>query len=349
MIYRLLFLFVAEDRDALLLPDDGTPERYDARERYDAYYATSVCAGCRFGAVAAAPTTCYEQVKLLSGWLHDGGQPFARAPTPSAAPSGIPTRRHTSPTPDLATKHCSRRSASSRSSREAAAQSTSATSAPRSSAPSTNHCWSFTRDRSRGRHVRAVNRRGPSSARRPAATTPRRPHRVSARRALDPVLDEAAGGRRPRARHSRHHGCRSRLWFGALPRRGRQPYRQTPCGGANGRSGACASALRAALRDVVGHCIYGVDVNPMAVELCKVSLWMEALEPGRPLSFLDHRIVLGNACSARCLGSSKTGSRTTRFRPFAATTSVPSTQRTSRGSPSSGSETPTKGRVGAAP
>ena len=40
LVYRLLFLFVAEDRDALLLPDDGTPERFDARERYDAYYAT---------------------------------------------------------------------------------------------------------------------------------------------------------------------------------------------------------------------------------------------------------------------------------------------------------------------
>jgi hypothetical protein len=53
--------------------------------------------------------------------------------------------------------------------------------------------------------------------------------------------------------------------------------------------------VRAALRDVVGGCIHGVDLNPMAVELCKVSLWMEALEPGRPLSFLDHRIVLGNA------------------------------------------------------
>src|SRR5262249_28552781 len=35
-----------------------------------------------------------------------------------------------------------------------------------------------------------------------------------------------------------------------------------------------------ALRDVVGRCVYGVDVNPMAVELCKVSLWMEAIEPG---------------------------------------------------------------------
>jgi len=54
-------------------------------------------------------------------------------------------------------------------------------------------------------------------------------------------------------------------------------------------------AQRRALRDVIGHCIYGVDVNPMAVELCKVSLWMEALEPGKPLSFLEHRIQSGNS------------------------------------------------------
>lgn len=52
---------------------------------------------------------------------------------------------------------------------------------------------------------------------------------------------------------------------------------------------------RKALRNVIGHCIYGVDVNPMAVELCKVSLWMEALEPGKPLSFLEHRIQCGNS------------------------------------------------------
>ena len=54
-------------------------------------------------------------------------------------------------------------------------------------------------------------------------------------------------------------------------------------------------ALRAALRDVIGRCIHGVDLNPMAAELCKVGLWMEAFEPGKPLSFLDHRIVVGNA------------------------------------------------------
>ncbi|MGE3726431.1 MAG: N-6 DNA methylase [Candidatus Sericytochromatia bacterium] len=52
---------------------------------------------------------------------------------------------------------------------------------------------------------------------------------------------------------------------------------------------------RHALRDVIGRCIYGVDINPMSVELCKVSLWMDALEPGKPLSFLDHHIQCGNA------------------------------------------------------
>ena len=54
-------------------------------------------------------------------------------------------------------------------------------------------------------------------------------------------------------------------------------------------------AMRHALRDIIGRCLYGVDVNPMAVELCKVSLWMEALEPGRPLSFLDSHIQCGNS------------------------------------------------------
>jgi SAM-dependent methyltransferase len=54
-------------------------------------------------------------------------------------------------------------------------------------------------------------------------------------------------------------------------------------------------AVRHALRDVIGHCLHGIDINPMAVELCKVNLWMEALEPGKPLSFLDHRIACGNA------------------------------------------------------
>ena len=54
-------------------------------------------------------------------------------------------------------------------------------------------------------------------------------------------------------------------------------------------------AMRAALRSVISNCIYGVDINPMSVELCKVSLWMEALEPGKPLSFLDAHIQCGDS------------------------------------------------------
>lgn len=53
--------------------------------------------------------------------------------------------------------------------------------------------------------------------------------------------------------------------------------------------------LRTALRDVISHCIYAVDINPMAVELAKVALWIEAMQPGRPLTFLDHHIVCGNS------------------------------------------------------
>ena len=53
--------------------------------------------------------------------------------------------------------------------------------------------------------------------------------------------------------------------------------------------------LRHSLREVIGHCIHGVDINPMSVELCKVALWLEAVEPGKPLNFLDHHIRCGNS------------------------------------------------------
>ncbi|MBZ0264212.1 restriction endonuclease [bacterium] len=55
------------------------------------------------------------------------------------------------------------------------------------------------------------------------------------------------------------------------------------------------STFRIAIRDVIRSCIYGVDLNPLAVELCKVALWLEAHSPGQPLSFLDHRIKCGNS------------------------------------------------------
>jgi hypothetical protein len=48
-------------------------------------------------------------------------------------------------------------------------------------------------------------------------------------------------------------------------------------------------------RHVVERCIYGVDINPLAVEFARVSLWVETLDPDLPFSFLDHKIKVGNS------------------------------------------------------
>ncbi len=52
---------------------------------------------------------------------------------------------------------------------------------------------------------------------------------------------------------------------------------------------------RHALREVVSHCIFGVDRNPMALELARTALWLEGFEEGQPLSFLDHHLQCGDA------------------------------------------------------
>ncbi|WP_186647372.1 Eco57I restriction-modification methylase domain-containing protein [Fluviispira vulneris] len=53
--------------------------------------------------------------------------------------------------------------------------------------------------------------------------------------------------------------------------------------------------LRMAVREVIRKCIYGLDVNPMAIDLCRVALWMESMEAGKPLTFLEHHIRVGDA------------------------------------------------------
>lgn len=52
---------------------------------------------------------------------------------------------------------------------------------------------------------------------------------------------------------------------------------------------------RHALHEVISHCIFGVDRNPMALELARTALWLEGFEEGQPLSFLDHHLQCGDA------------------------------------------------------
>jgi type II restriction/modification system DNA methylase subunit YeeA len=50
-----------------------------------------------------------------------------------------------------------------------------------------------------------------------------------------------------------------------------------------------------ARRLIAERCLYGVDLNPLAVELAKLSIWLVTLAKGRPFGFLDHNLRCGDS------------------------------------------------------
>jgi hypothetical protein len=113
--------------------------------------------------------------------------------------------------------------------------------------------------------------------------------------ALDPVLDEAASQPNPEQAILNLKVCDPACGSGHFLIAAAHRMAKRLASIQSNELEPSPEATRAALRQVIGHCVYGVDINPMAVELCKVSLWMEALEPGKPLSFLEHHIQVGNS------------------------------------------------------
>lgn len=119
--------------------------------------------------------------------------------------------------------------------------------------------------------------------------------------ALDPVVEAAIKGKSPAEAEQAILALKvcdpavgsGHFLVGAAHRLARHLARVRAL--AEGESEPSPLLYQHALRDVIGRCLYGVDVNPMAAELCRVSLWLEALEPGKPLSFLDHHIRVGNS------------------------------------------------------
>ncbi|MAG36468.1 MAG: hypothetical protein CL878_09525, partial [Dehalococcoidia bacterium] len=63
----------------------------------------------------------------------------------------------------------------------------------------------------------------------------------------------------------------------------------------SGQNEPTPDVVHLAVRDAITHCVYGVDKNPLAVDLCKVALWIEGHWRGKPLTFLDHRVKLGDS------------------------------------------------------
>lgn len=83
-----------------------------------------------------------------------------------------------------------------------------------------------------------------------------------------------------------------------------------------GESEPTPDVYQHALRDVIRRCVYGVDINPMSAELCKVALWMESIDPGKPLTFLDAHIQVGNSLLGTTPALLKAGIPDDAFKPI---------------------------------
>ena len=113
--------------------------------------------------------------------------------------------------------------------------------------------------------------------------------------ALDPVIARAAKEKNPEAALLALKVCDPAMGSGHFLAGAARRLAKALASARTGDPEPGPEPFRHAMAEVVQNCIYGVDLNPLAVELCKISLWMEALEPGRPLSFLDHHLKCGNS------------------------------------------------------
>ena len=113
--------------------------------------------------------------------------------------------------------------------------------------------------------------------------------------ALNPLLDEAERSHKPEQTILNLKVCDPACGSGHFLIAAAHRMANRLAAVRSGDAEPAPGEVRHALRDIIGRCVYGVDMNPMAVELCKVNLWLEALEPGKPLSFLDHHIQCGNS------------------------------------------------------
>lgn len=112
---------------------------------------------------------------------------------------------------------------------------------------------------------------------------------------LDPVLDERAAAEDPEAALLGVTVCDPACGSGHfLVAAGRRIAKRLAIV-RTGDPEPTPAAMRAAMHDVVARCIYGVDLSDLAAELAKISLWLESLTPGQPLAFLDAHIRVGNA------------------------------------------------------
>ncbi|MFQ3556663.1 N-6 DNA methylase [Streptomyces gramineus] len=309
LVYRLIFLFVAEDREALLTPD----AEEQARDRFTRYFSTARLRERAVRRQGTAHSDQYEALQLVLNALGDEqGRPELALPglgglfntTEADAPlrGARLANRHFLE----AVRHLARvRDANSARWRSVdyrhmgAEELGSVYEALLELVPK----YSVSE-----RMFELVDRAGNDRKKTGSYYTPTALTEALLDSTLTPVIDEAVRRGERRAQDEGHAdpadtiveellsltvcdpACGSGHFLVAAARR----IAKRVASVRERNPEPTVEAVRHALHEVVARCVYGVDLNPMAVELAKVSLWLEAMEPGRPLGFLDAHIRHGN-------------------------------------------------------
>jgi hypothetical protein len=295
LVYRLIFLFVAEDRD-LLHPDESPPS---ARQWYANYFSTARLRRLADRRRAGRHTDLWTSLRLVFNSLGDAGCPELALPAygsllfDPATLGAIETAKISNDRLLDAVRYLSQLPDRDTGTRRAvdyknlgAEELGSVYEALLEYVPSVadDHVtFSLT--------VKAGNARKTTGS----YYTPSELVELVLDEALEPLLDRAAQSEDAlRALLSLtvcDPACGSGHFLVAAARR----IARRVAMALTGDPEPTPEAVRDAMRDVVAHCIYGVDMNDLAAELAKVSLWLEALTPGKPLAFLDAHIKVGNA------------------------------------------------------
>ncbi|MDT3682123.1 MAG: N-6 DNA methylase [Truepera sp.] len=295
LVYRLLFLFVAEDRDLLHAPGART----EARERYR-HYSTQRLRELAAELRGSRHGDLYEALKVVMRALGSGGEPrlglpelggflFAERALPELNDANLPNAYLLQAVRALAYTHTNgvRRPVDYKNlgSEELGSVYESLLELhPEVDASASD----FELKSAAGNERKTTG----------SYYTPSSLISLLLDSALDPVVDEAVRGK------DREDAERALLDLKVVdPAAGSghfliaaaQRIAKRLAAVRTGDDEPAPDEVRRALRDVIGNCIYGVDVNEMAAELCKVALWMEAMEPGKPLTFLEHHIRVGNS------------------------------------------------------
>jgi hypothetical protein len=294
-VYRLIFLFVAEDRD-LLHPDEATS---DTRQRYADYFSTNRLRDQAVKARAGRHSDSWSSLQVVFRALGSDGLPALGLPAYGADlflprfigaldraritnAALLQAIRYLSYLPDKQTGTLRRVDYKNLGAEELG----SVYEALLEYVPSVADDGSTFALTVRGGNAR----KGSGSY-----YTPTELVELTLDEALDPVLDAAVQESDPESAILSitvcDPACGSGHYLVAAARRIARRLAIVRTGDPE----PTPDAMREALRDVVAKCIYGVDVSDLAAELAKVSLWLEALTPGKPLAFLDAHIKVGNA------------------------------------------------------